>query len=213
MQYCAKTFFAACMKEMGTHVLCGCAAGETMVIWKEKGRAFAAEAEGYRTIILGVDPGLATVGYGVIKSVQSKLTVIDYGTIITEPSMRMPDRLERIYAGIQQLIAQYSPDSVAFEELFFCRNVTTAFSVGQARGVMLLAAAQSGLPLYEYTPMQIKQAVVGYGHAEKKQVQYMVRLLLSLKEVPKPDDAADALAVAICRANTTGPLQEQFRIK
>lgn len=164
-------------------------------------------------VILGVDPGLATVGYGVIRSEKAAITIIDYGTINTEPKLRMPDRLERIYAGIQQLIAQYQPDCVAFEELFFYRNVTTAIVVGEARGVMLLAAAQTGRPLYEYTPMQIKQAVVGYGHADKRQVQQMVRILLSLKEVPKPDDAADALAVAICRAHTTGPMQEEFRIK
>lgn len=163
-------------------------------------------------IILGIDPGLATVGYGVIECKGSQLKAIDYGTIDTKAGCPMPQRLEKIYAGMQQILMQFSPDLASIEELFFYNNITTAIAVSQARGVLLLAAQQAGVPLYEYTPMQIKQAVAGYGHAKKPQVQEMVRVLLGLKKVPKPDDAADALAAAICRSNSSGPLQEQYRI-
>ena len=163
-------------------------------------------------VILGIDPGLATVGYGVIRCENSKLIPIDYGTIDTAAGTPFPERLSIIYCGMQQLIKTFAPDIAAFEELFFYNNITTAIAVSQARGVALLAAQQAALPLYEYTPMQIKQAVAGYGHAKKPQVQEMVKILLGLKTIPKPDDAADALAVAICRSNSSGPLQEQFRI-
>lgn len=163
-------------------------------------------------IILGIDPGLAIVGYGVIRKEQNRLTTMDYGTIETEAGMPFPERLEKIYNGMNELITLFQPDVVVFEELFFYKNVTTAIAVGQARGVAVLSAQQKRLPLYEYTPMQIKLAVAGYGHAKKPQIQIMVKTLLGLKEIPKPDDAADALAVAICWANSAGPLQEQFRI-
>lgn len=163
-------------------------------------------------IILGIDPGLAIVGYGVIRKEQNRLTPMDYGTIETEAGMPFPERLEKIYNGMNELITLFQPDVVVFEELFFYKNVTTAIAVGQARGVAVLSAQQKRLPLYEYTPMQIKLAVAGYGHAKKPQIQIMVKTLLGLKEIPKPDDAADALAVAICWANSAGPLQEQFRI-
>ncbi len=164
-------------------------------------------------VILGVDPGLATVGYGVIRKNGPQLTPLDYGTITTSPDAALPERLNRLYDGMRQLIGLYRPDVAAFEELFFYNNITTAIAVSQARGVLLLAAERAQLPLYEYTPMQVKQGVAGYGHARKEQVQYMVRALLALKETPKPDDAADALAVAICQANASGPLGEEYRIK
>lgn len=155
-------------------------------------------------VILGIDPGMAIVGYGVIEVINNTLKAVDYGTITTSSKMDTPKRLVAIYDGIQQLIDGYKPDEVAIEELFFNKNVRTALSVGHARGVAVLAAAKTGLDLYEYTPLQVKQAVVGYGRAEKAQVQQMVKMLLNLKEVPKPDDAADALAVAICHIHCAG---------
>lgn len=164
-------------------------------------------------IILGIDPGYAIVGYGIIILEGIKSKPIDYGVIETQAHVPFPQRLEWIYTGVSQLIKQHRPDHVAFEELFFARNTTTALQVAAARGVALLAAQQAGLPLYEYTPMQIKSAVTGNGHADKHQVQQMIKLLLSLKNIPKPDDAADALAAALCHANTAGPAAEMFRIK
>ncbi len=164
-------------------------------------------------VVLGIDPGYAILGYGVVETRGTALRAIDCGVIETPADMPFPERLERLYLGTRQLVSKFGPDEVAFEELFFCRNVTTAIQVGAGRGVAMLSAQQSGLPLYEYTPMQIKLAVTGNGHADKKQVQHMVRALLSLKAIPKPDDAADALAVAICHANTMGPAAAEFRIK
>ena len=149
-------------------------------------------------IILGIDPGMAIVGYGVIEGNNNTLKAIDYGAITTPSTMETPQRLVTIYDAVQELIVRYQPDEVAIEELFFNKNVKTALTVGHARGVAVLAAAKTGLDLYEYTPLQVKQSVVGYGRAEKAQVQQMVKILLNLKEIPKPDDAADALAVAIC---------------
>ena len=163
--------------------------------------------------ILGIDPGFAIVGYGVIQSENSRLLPVDYGVITTDADMPMPVRLARIYDGLTALLQLYKPDCAAFEELFFCNNVKTAINVGQARGVLLLAAQKSGLPLYEYTPMQIKMNTTGNGHADKKQVQAMVKLMLNLKAVPKPDDAADALAAAICHAGIAPHALEEFRIK
>ncbi|MEG0257718.1 MAG: crossover junction endodeoxyribonuclease RuvC [Christensenella sp.] len=154
-------------------------------------------------IVLGIDPGLATVGYGVVNcDEKTKLTLIDYGTILTEAGEQFPVRLKQINHGIAQLIDIYKPDSVAFEELFFNKNVKTAINVAQARGAALCAAAERMEELYEYTPLQIKQAVVGYGRADKNQVQMMVKVLLSLNDIPRPDDAADAIAVAICHAHS-----------
>ena len=163
--------------------------------------------------ILGIDPGLAIVGYGVVDSLNNKLIARDYGTIETKAGTPTPERLDRLYVGMKQLLELFKPDIIAFEELFFYNNITTAMSVSEARGVLVLAAQQTLKPIYEFTPMQIKQAVTGYGHADKKQVQAMVRTLLTLKQTPKPDDAADALAAAICMANTAGPLMELYRIK
>ena len=164
-------------------------------------------------IILGIDPGYTILGYGVISTQGVRSKAIDYGVIETVAHNPFPERLERLYIGTNELIKLYKPDHVAFEELFFARNTTTALQVAAARGIALLAAQQAGLPLYEYTPMQIKSAVSGNGHADKKQVQQMIKLLLSLSSVPKPDDAADALAAALCHANTAGPAAETFRIK
>lgn len=152
-------------------------------------------------IILGIDPGTATTGFGVIKKEGSKLTFVDAGVITTPPDMSMPSRLAEIYAGINELIAEYKPDCMAVELLYFATNVTTAITVGQARGVVLLAAGEHGLPLGEYTPLQVKQAVTGYGKADKKQIQEMVKMMLGLSGIPKPDDAADGLAIAITHAN------------
>lgn len=164
-------------------------------------------------IILGIDPGYAIMGYGVVESVGQKLRAIDCGVVETPKDMPFPERLECLYVGTRQLIERFSPAHVAFEELFFYHNVSTAIGVGAGRGVALLAAQQQGLPLYEYTPMQIKLAVTGDGHAQKKQVQQMMQILLHLSAVPKPDDAADALACALCHANTAGYAAETFRIK
>ena len=153
-------------------------------------------------IILGIDPGLALMGYGIIEFERQKIKLIQYGCIETQAKSPTPQRLRSIFLGVNQLIDTYKPDEIAFEELFFARNVTTAMNVGAARGVALVAAAQRTEELYEYTPMQIKQAVTGYGKADKHQVQNMVRLLLSMPEIARPDDAADALAVAITHANS-----------
>ncbi len=164
-------------------------------------------------IVLGIDPGYAILGYGVIEANGTKLRAIDCGVIETKPDMRFPERLERLFTGTRALIERFRPDHIAFEELFFYRNTTTALQVAAARGVAILASQQSGLPLYEYTPMQIKLSVTGDGHADKLQMQSMVKLLLRLQKVPKPDDAADALGVAVCHANAIGPGVEEFRIK
>ncbi|WP_422660183.1 crossover junction endodeoxyribonuclease RuvC [Paenibacillus sp. EC2-1] len=152
--------------------------------------------------IMGIDPGIAIVGFGFVDKVGSKVTPVQYGSIQTEAHTPDEERLKHVYDGMVQLIDKYKPEAVAFEKLFFNRNVTTAMSVSQARGVLILAAVQQGLPIAEYTPMQVKQAIVGYGKAEKKQVQEMVRMFLKLQSVPKPDDVADALAVAICHAHS-----------
>lgn len=153
-------------------------------------------------IILGVDPGTAITGYGILQSDGDALQMIAYGAITTPSDWKMPQRLERIYAELVALIAQHQLTDAAIEKIFFSKNVRTALSVGQARGVALLAAAQAGLAIHEYAPLEIKRAVVGYGRAEKTQIQRMVKLLLQLDHVPQPDDAADALAIAICHAHS-----------
>jgi len=154
-------------------------------------------------IVMGIDPGVATVGYGVVDYEKNRFRLIEYGTICTPAGMDMPRRLSLIYDGLCDIIRRLRPVSVAVEELFFNTNVKTAIAVGHGRGVALLAACREGLPISEYTPLQVKQAVVGYGRAEKKQVMEMVRVFLNLDEIPKPDDAADALAVAICHAHSS----------
>ncbi|MGI6240090.1 MAG: crossover junction endodeoxyribonuclease RuvC [Christensenellales bacterium] len=153
-------------------------------------------------IILGIDPGLATIGYGVIEVAGDKRRVIQYGTLNTKAGTPMPQRLRTIFKGVNQLLDIYTPDEVAFEELFFSKNVTTGMAVSAARGAALVAAAERTENIYEYTPMQVKQAVTGYGGADKHQVQQMVRLLLHMDEIARPDDAADALAVALTHANS-----------
>jgi crossover junction endodeoxyribonuclease RuvC len=153
-------------------------------------------------IILGIDPGTATTGYGVIERSGSKIKFVDCGVIVTSKSLPMPERLLAIYNQLNAVMEEYRPDSMATEQLFFSNNVTTAMHVGAAVGVVLLAAAQRNIPLREYRPAEVKMAVVGYGAAEKKQVQFMVKNLLALESAPKPDDAADALAIAICHAHS-----------
>jgi crossover junction endodeoxyribonuclease RuvC len=150
--------------------------------------------------ILGIDPGTATTGFGLIESNGQLLKFIDGGVITTTPDQAMPDRLAIIFSEITELISEFHPDLISVELLYFASNVTTAISVGQARGVVLLAAARANLALAEYTPLQVKQAVTGYGKASKAQVQEMVKTLLKLRQIPRPDDAADALAIAIAAA-------------
>ncbi len=163
-------------------------------------------------IILGIDPGLATLGYGVIGVENDKRRLIQFGTLTTSAGEPMPQRLRAIYQGMNQLMDIYRPDEVAFEELFFSKNITTGIAVSHARGVALLAVVQRTENLYEYTPMQIKQAVTGWGGADKHQVQSMVKILLNMKEIARPDDAADALAVALTHANSMN-MKRMFRIQ
>ncbi|MCR5481510.1 MAG: crossover junction endodeoxyribonuclease RuvC [Clostridia bacterium] len=151
--------------------------------------------------ILGIDPGYAIMGYGVIEKKGNHFKPIGFGSVTTDADMEMSMRLKHLYNSLMEIIAHYEPDVVSIEELFFNNNAKTAIMVGQARGVAVLACANSGMPIYEYTPLQIKQALVGYGRAEKKQVQQMVKTMLHLESVPKPDDTADALAAAICHGH------------
>jgi crossover junction endodeoxyribonuclease RuvC len=152
--------------------------------------------------VLGIDPGTAITGYGLVEEVGGDLKLVAFGVIRTPADQPLPRRLQLIYHAVSDLAEEWEPEAAAVEELFFSRNVRTAMSVGQARGVTLLALADAGLDVAEYTPLAIKQAVTGYGNADKMQVQEMVRLLLELAEVPRPDDAADALAVAICHLHS-----------
>ena len=154
-------------------------------------------ATGKGHTILGIDPGTATMGWGVIRQEGSRLRYVQHGAITTPANWTMPRRLGRLFDGVTQLVEGYRPDTVAVEELFFNTNVTTAITVGQARGVALLAAYRAGIEVAEYTPLQVKQAITSYGRADKRQVQEMVRALLNLREIPRPDDAADGLAIAI----------------
>ena len=163
-------------------------------------------------IVLGIDPGYALMGWGVVESHGSRLRLINYGCIETFAHTPMQHRLRTLYKGVQDLVNIYKPDDVAFEELFFAHNVTTALMVGAARGAAIIAATEYTENLYEYTPGQIKQAVTGDGGADKKQVQQMVKMLLGMQEIPKPDDAADAIACAITHCNC-GVAKEQFRMK
>lgn len=163
-------------------------------------------------VILGIDPGIATVGYGVVECIGNKFTVLDYGAILTPAIDDFPIRLQEIYKKLDEIIKKFNPQDLAIEELFFNKNVKTAIKVGHARGVEILVAADNNMEIYEYTPLQIKQAVVGYGRAEKAQVQEMVKILLNLKERPKPDDVADALAVAICHGSSL-KFKDQFKMR
>ncbi|WP_206812592.1 crossover junction endodeoxyribonuclease RuvC [Paradesulfitobacterium ferrireducens] len=153
-------------------------------------------------IILGIDPGTAIMGYGLIEKKGNVLKALDYSAWRTEANTPLPERLLLLHQELTGLISSRRPDEIAVEQLFFNRNTTTALAVGHARGIVLLAAAQHDIPVFEYTPLQVKQAVVGYGKAEKQQVQHMVKALLALSAIPKPDDTADALAIAICHAHS-----------
>ncbi len=163
-------------------------------------------------IILGIDPGLATLGYGVIEAVGQDRRLIQYGTLTTPAGQPLPQRLRAIYQGMNQLMDIYQPEDVAFEELFFSKNITTGMAVSAARGVALVAVVQRTDNLYEYTPMQIKQAVTGYGGADKHQVQQMVKMLLKMNQIARPDDAADAIAVALTHANSMH-MKKMFKIQ
>lgn len=153
-------------------------------------------------IILGIDPGFAITGYGVVKYEGNKFSAIDYGAITTESSMELPKRLLHLHDSLRELIGRHKPDAISIEELFFNKNIKTALTVGHGRGVAVLAAAESGIDVFEYTPLQVKQSVVGYGRAEKAQVQQMVKIILNLPKIPKPDDVADALAIAVCHGHS-----------
>jgi len=159
--------------------------------------------------ILGIDPGYATIGFGLITSERGEHKLLQYGTITTPADMSFSDRLVMIYDDMTRLLQTLQPEAVAVEELFWGHNVTTGIGVSHGRGVILLAIAKYGIPLFEYTPMQVKQAVVGYGKAEKHQVMDMTRRLLKMKEIPRPDDAADAIAVALCHGRSATSLLQQ----
>ena len=164
--------------------------------------------------ILGIDPGYAIMGYGVIEMIGNRFRVCQYGSITTDAGTPIEERLSHLYDSLREIIDEEKPDAASIEELFFNNNANTAIMVGEARGIAVLACAKGGLEIAEYTPMQIKQALVGYGKADKKQVQSMVKTLLHLKEVPKPDDTADALAAAVCHAHSAGTsrrLKELYR--
>lgn len=155
-------------------------------------------------IILGIDPGYAIIGWGVIRYERGRFVPLDFGAITTAAGTPFPRRLERIYDELGDVLARHKPDAVAIEKLYFQNNQKTAIDVAQARGVIMLAIHKSGVPAYEYTPLQVKSAVTGFGQAQKPQVMEMTKRLLRLKEVPKPDDTADALAIAICHAQYGG---------
>lgn len=160
--------------------------------------------------ILGIDPGYATIGFGLIESGHGEHRLLQYGTITTPPELEFPKRLQMIYEDMTQLLDALQPEAVSIEELFFGHNVTTGIGVAHGRGVILLAVTQKEIPIFEYTPMQVKQAVCGYGKAEKRQVMDMTRRLLKMKEVARPDDAADAIALALCHGRSgTSLLSEQ----
>lgn len=155
-------------------------------------------------IVLGIDPGTAALGYGIVEATRGRVREVDHGCLETSPDTSLPERLLAIHALVDDLLASHQPDVMAVERLFFSKNVQTAFGVGQARGVVLLAAAQHGVPVREATPNEVKSAIAGYGAADKEQVQRMVQMVLGMAERPRPDDAADALAIAVWAANTQG---------
>lgn len=161
--------------------------------------------------ILGIDPGYAITGYGVVRYEVGRFTVLDYGAATTPAKTDFSSRLELVYDQIGLVMKKWKPDALSIEQLFFTTNATTAIGVAEARGVILLAAKQNDIPVFEYTPLQVKSAVVGYGKAEKSQVMEMTRILLRLQKVPKPDDTADALAIAICHAHSNGSLISKLK--
>ncbi len=155
-------------------------------------------------IILGIDPGYAIVGYGVTVYDRNKFKLLDYGVVETKAGIPFELRLKYVYDGVCEIIEKYKPEAMGIEQLFFTSNQKTAIMVAQARGVILLAATNYNIPIYEYTPLQVKQSVVGYGKAEKKQVMEMTRIIMGMDKIPRPDDAADAIAVAICHGHSSG---------
>ena len=157
-------------------------------------------------VIFGIDPGYAIVGCGIVRYERNEFKLLGYGAVTTHKDMPFNQRLKKIYDGITELINKFNPDAISIERLYFNTNQKTAIDVAQARGVIVLAAEQAGIPIYEYTPLQVKQSIVGYGRAEKVQVQEMTRMFLHLDKIPKPDDAADALALAICHGHASGSL-------
>lgn len=157
-------------------------------------------------MILGIDPGYAIVGYGLIDYRNNHFTVVDYGAILTDAGTPFNERLEKIYDSLVAIIERYKPEAMSVEKVFYNSNAKTVIDVSQARGVIILAAQKNKVPVFEYTPLQVKQSVVGYGRAEKKQIQEMTRRILALDKIPKPDDTADALAMAICHAHSSGSL-------
>ncbi len=165
--------------------------------------------------ILGIDPGYAILGYGVVEKRGNHFRALSYGAVTTDKDMPMPQRLDHLYVSLREIISEERPDVASIEELYFNNNAKTAINVGQARGVAILACVQGGIEIAEYTPLQIKQALVGYGRADKKQVQFMVKTMLNLEEVPKPDDTADALAAAICHGHSadTGNMLLKYQQK
>lgn len=163
-------------------------------------------------VILGIDPGVATIGFGVINAERQKNTLIQYGTITTPAGIPLASRLLQISNDMEELIRLFQPDEMAIEELFFSTNITTGISVAHGRGVILLAAEKLGVPVFEYTPIQVKQAVAGYGKADKKQVMLMTQRLLHMNRIPRPDDAADALAIAICHSRAATSMLNTERV-
>ena len=161
--------------------------------------------------ILGIDPGYAIVGFGILEYDGRSFSVVNFGAITTPAGMDFSQRLETVYRDMKEVLLTYKPEAMSVEKLFFNTNHKTAIDVAQARGVILLAAAHANVPVYEYTPLQVKQAVTGYGRAEKRQVMELTKTLLGLSKVPKPDDTADALAMAICHAHTSGSLMSKLK--
>ncbi len=159
--------------------------------------------------ILGIDPGYAIMGYGIVDQTGNRFTPVAFGCVTTEKNLAMPERLKALYEGLTEVIAEHQPEEASIEQLFFNTNASTAIQVGQARGVAILACANSGLSIYEYTPLQIKTSLTGYGRAQKDQMQSMVKMLLDLTQIPKPDDAADALAAALCHGYC-GPAKKRL---
>ncbi len=153
-------------------------------------------------LVVGIDPGIATTGYGFVRDSNNGIQLVTYGVIATSPGLSSAQRLSSLYRDLDQILTLHQPQSGAVEKLFFQKNVTTAISVGQARGVALLALAQHQIDVFEYTPLEVKQAVTGYGGADKKQIQQMVKAVLQMEDIPRPDDAADALAIAICHLHS-----------
>lgn len=164
-------------------------------------------------LVLGIDPGYAIVGYGLVRFQNNRFTPVEYGAVTTPAGMMFSRRLSLIHEGVSGVLAKHRPEAMAVEKLFFNSNTTTAIEVAEARGVILLAAEQQGVPVYEYTPLQVKQSVTGYGKAEKRQVMEMTRMLLCLQQVPKPDDTADALAVAVCHAHSAGSMFGKLNVE